>query len=452
VIESFEVRVARGLWRSIDTDLRAGPRDDDELERAGFLLCGVARLGTQTILLGRVWRPIPLEAREQRIGVGLAWLAAFNAEVLDEADRLHAVPLLIHRHDSARPARLSLRDREHGDPMVRSMSELSDAGIAATIVLHEETAAGLMWWAGALSATLERVRVVGVPLATIEPTLIPAIPPRPRMDRQTVAIGPASDQRLARAVVAVAGTSGGGGHVCQQLAHAGVGTIIVVDDDTVDTTSRGRLVGTRYDDDGQLKTDVMERLINEIDRGITVVNVPHRTSHPDGRAALARADVIVAAVDRLDARAEINAIARRYLVPLVDVGIGLESDGARLISGTGQVIFTLPGGPCLRCTPLLSDAALAREQRLAPLGYDRNPDAPGEPQVVSMNGLLASQAVTVVIGAITGYLGEDAPLDGDWWQYDGIEGQLDHSKITFFRPSCPGCAEEGHGDPWFLRH
>lgn len=450
MIESFEIRVAPDLWGAIEADLRAGPRDEDELERAGFLLCAVARSGTQTILLGRIWRPIPLEVREQVIGVGLAWSAPFNAEVLDEADRLHAVPLLIHRHDSARPARLSPRDREHGDPMLRSMSRLSETGVAATVVLHEQTAAGLMWRAGTLSATLERVRVVGVPPVTIESTLTTAIPPRQRTDRQTVAIGPASDQRLARAVVAVAGTSGGGGHVCQQLAHAGVGTIIVVDDDTVDTTSRGRLVGTRCDDDGRLKTDVMERLIKEIDPDIKVVNVPHRTSHPAGRAALARADVIVAAVDRLDARAEISSIARRYLVPLVDVGMVLESDGERLVSATGQVVFTLPGRPCERCTPLLSDAALAREQRLAPRGYDRNPDAPGDPQVVSMNGLLASQAVTVVIGVITGYLGTGALRNGDWWQYDAVEGQLDHTEITFFRPTCPGCAEEAHGDPWFL--
>lgn len=451
MMESFELRVAAPIWGTVDRDLRAGPRDNHELERAGFLICGMARHRGRTVLLGRTWRPVPLDARERAIGVGLAWSAAFNAEVLDEADRMHAVPVLIHRHASGRPAQFSPLDRLHGDPMLRSMSELGDARTAASIVFHHETAFGLIWRAGTPAQALDRVRVVGVPLLDIEPVANGPAAPRPRLDRQTVAIGPSSDRRLARAVVAVAGTSGGGSHVCQQLAHAGLGTIVVIDDDTVDVTSRGRLVGTRFDDDGQLKTDVMERLIKAIDPDVTVVKVPHRSSHPDGTAALAQADAIVACVDRLDARAEINAIARRHLVPLVDVGMVLESDGEQLLSASGQVILTLPGRPCERCTPLLSDAALEQEQRLAPRGYDRNQDVAGDPQVVSMNGLLASQAVTVVIGLITGYLGEGVLSNGGWWQYDAVEGQLDHSEITFFRPACPGCAEEGHGDPWFLR-
>jgi molybdopterin/thiamine biosynthesis adenylyltransferase len=451
VTTDFELRVAAGLWNQIDEELRFGPRDEGELERAGFLVCGLARLGDRVLLLGRAWLPVPLDARERALGVGLAWSAAFNAQVLDEADRLHAVPVLVHRHEATRPAVLSLRDREHGDPMLRSMSELGEAEVAATVVLHEATAAGLIWERGSISAALARVRVVGVPLIDIEPTLPPTGRPRRRLDRQTVAMGPVSDGRLARARVALAGLSGGGSHVGQQLAHAGVGSVAALDDEEVDETNRGRVVGTRLDDDGRLKVDVMERLILSIDPEISVVKVPHRSSHPDGLAALANADVIVACVDRLDARSEINSIARRYLVPLVDVGMTLESDGERLASATGQVILTLPGGPCERCTPLLSDAALDRERRLAPPGYDRNPDAPGDPQVVSMNGLLASQAVTIVLGVVTGYLGEAALANGGWWQYDAIEGQLDHTELSFRRPACPGCAEEGQGDPWFLR-
>ena len=137
-------------------------------------------------------------------------------------------------------------------------------------------------------------------------------------------------------MLAVVGLSGGGSHVCQQLAHSGIGTMILVDDDVVDETNRGPVVGTRHDDDDRLKTDFMERLIHGIDPDSTVVNVPHRTSHPDALAAVASPDVIVACLDCLDARAEVNSVARRYLIPLIDVGMTLESDGEQLASATGK--------------------------------------------------------------------------------------------------------------------
>ena len=52
------------------------------------------------------------------------------------------------------------------------------------------------------------------------------------------------------------------------------------------------------------------------------------------------------------------------------------------------------GRRVLWCGPLLSDAVLERERRERPPGYDENPNAPGEPQVVSMNGTLASEVAT----------------------------------------------------------
>jgi hypothetical protein len=53
----------------------------------------------------------------------------------------------------------------------------------------------------------------------------------------------------------------------------------------------------------------------------------------------------------------------------------------------------------------ITDAVLEWERLHHPPGYDDNPDAPGEPQVVSMNGVLASEACNCVLGLLTGYSG-----------------------------------------------
>jgi hypothetical protein len=79
-------------------------------------------------------------------------------------------------------------------------------------------------------------------------------------------------------------------------------------------------------------------------------------------------------------------------------------------------------------------------------GYDRDPNAPGDAQVVSMNGTLASEAANTVLDLITGYSGGRRQIG--WWQYNGRDGTMAPlDEPVKRRADCPGCAEQGHGDP-----
>lgn len=150
-------------------------------------------------------------------------------------------------------------------------------------------------------------------------------------------------------------------------------------------------------------------------------------------------------VGTLSVGAQINAFCRRHHLPLVDVGLNIETgDGGHLLRADGQVICILPDSPCLQCTPLVSDAVLERERRERPPGYDLNPDAEGDPQVVSMNGTLASEAANIVLDLITGFSG--GARGAGWWQYDGRRGDLYRADLPPRRVGCPACAEAGHGD------
>jgi molybdopterin/thiamine biosynthesis adenylyltransferase len=246
--------------------------------------------------------------------------------------------------------------------------------------------------------------------------------------------------------VAVIGNSGGGSHLCQQLAFAGVGRIIPIDGQLVENVNRGRMIGSRAPDvDKAFKTEVMERLITEIDSSIVVDAVSELFPSRRSLEAMKSADVIVACVDRFDVRAQINTFCRRHHLPLVDVGLNIETDeDEKLLRADGQVIAVIPDSPCMRCTPLLSDAVLEREKRDRPPGYDRNPNALGDPQVVSMNGTLASEATNIVLDLITGYA--RGARGAGWWQYDGRSGHLDPCPLPPHREGCPACAEFGRGD------
>jgi len=220
---------------------------------------------------------------------------------------------------------------------------------------------------------------------------------------------------------------------------------MAIDDDIVAESNLGRLIGSIPNDiDVTMKVDVMQRMIEAIDPEITVTTVRHRFPHPDAVEALKDADVIIGCLDSWLAREQINVFARRHLVPLIDVGIQIDTDECgHLKSANGQVIAVTPDSSCTRCF-FVTDARLARERRERPPGYDLNPNA-GDPQVVSMNGTLASEAVNAALDIVTGYSG-GVRVPG-WWQYDGRKGSLDRHDLPFRRRGCPGCAEAGLADP-----
>jgi molybdopterin-synthase adenylyltransferase len=440
---TLEVRISGPLFERV----RAHVEDFSQGEESGFLLCGITRLKERDVLLARAWHPVP-ETLASRFEDGsvLSWPASFNSDLLAEAVEIDCSLVLVHSHGAGAP-RFSDDDRRRERGIFPTFSRILGRDPTGSIVLGEGRAAGSFWTGGENTPEFSRLVVVG---DTIEdwPSsagATPRAPARRRLDRQSRAIGPRSEQKLAGAKVAVLGLSGGGSHVVQQLAHQGVGSLIVVDDDRVDQTNLGRLVGaTHADIDRTLKVDLAEQVATGVDPGISVVKVPERFPSAASIAAVKEADILVACVDRFDVREAINAFARRHLLPLVDVGMTIRSSGERLVAADGQVIVSLPGHPCMRCW-FLTDAVLAAERRDRPAGYDANLDAEGDPQVVSMNGVLASEASNVVLDLITGYSG--GRRGAKYWQYDGRSGQFDVDDVPPARPGCPACAEEGHGDP-----
>lgn len=440
---SVDLRIASGLFDQV----RAHVEDFRRGEEAGFLICSVSRLDDRDILLAREWHPIPDSAMERRShGSVLSWSAQFNSDVLQRAVDLDAAPVLVHSHGSAAP-RFSSDDRAKERALFGAFSRIVDPLPTGTLLLGRGDAAG-SFWIGGRNDRLEfrRLVIVGPTIDSWHAVAVrpDAHVPRRRLARQTVAIGPESDAKLAAAAVAIVGVSGGGSHVFQQLTHQGVGNLIPIDDQMLDETNLGRHVGGQAADvDRMLKTAIAKRLAAGVDPSIRVSEVNERFPSARTIASLKGADVVVACLDRFDAREAVNALCRRHLIPLVDIGMSITSTGERLAKADGQVIVSLPGEPCLRCF-FLTDALLAWERKHRPPGYDQNPDAAGDPQVVSMNGVLASEACNCVLDLITGYSG--GKRGARQWQYEGRSGELVPGDIPSRRPNCPACAQEGHGD------
>lgn len=124
--------------------------------------------------------------------------------------------------------------------------------------------------------------------------------------------------------------------------------------------------------------------------------------------------------------------------------------GGSLTHITGRVQLLAPGLPCLTCMELL-DSEQIRRELLTAEARAADPYIVGarepQPSVVSLNGTMASLAVTMFIGLVTG-----APVGARLQIYDGINGTV--RPMTGRRDEgCYVCSATGalaRGDSWPL--
>ena len=253
-------------------------------------------------------------------------------------------------------------------------------------------------------------------------------------------LGEQSDEVLKTTTAGIIGLSGGGSHVCQQLAHIGVGNYVIVDPQAIEDTNLNRLVGgTAADVEAKsAKTEIAKRLIRAVRPGAHI-----RAYQDDWRNVadtLRDCDVVFGCVDSYKDRDELERQLRRYLTPYVDIGMDVgKAAGAYHISG--QAALSIPGGPCLWCMGIL------REQLLAEEAADYG-NAGIRQQVVWPNGVLASSAVGMFMSLILPWAPKLMPV---LLEYDGNRGTIVPSvKLEYMPKACPHCAGETDiGDPFW---
>ena len=130
-------------------------------------------------------------------------------------------------------------------------------------------------------------------------------------------IGGPGQQRLRRAKVLVVGAGGLGSPVLLYLAAAGVGSLGIVDDDTVSLSNLQRQVIHAVADLDKLKVESAGETIAALDPGIRVVPHAMRLSAQNVAATIADYDVIADGSDNFDTRfllADACAAAKKPLV------------------------------------------------------------------------------------------------------------------------------------------
>ena len=261
-----------------------------------------------------------------------------------------------------------------------------------------------------------------------------------RFSRQSF-LGNDAQRRITSCTVGIVGLGGGGSHIAQQLAHIGFMDYVTYDPDIAKDVNQNRLVGLLEADivAAQPKTEITRRMIHGIQPQARVETLQERWQ--DNPAPLRRCNIIFGCVDGLAERRELEACARRYLIPYIDIGLDVHQAGDAPPTMAGQVILSMPGDPCMACMGFLSERGLAEEAA-------RYGAAGVRPQVVWANGVLASLAVGIAVDLVTDWTG--ALRNFQYLSYHANEGLVKpHVRADYTPKECIHYPLEQIGDPIF---
>ncbi|MGO9662486.1 MAG: ThiF family adenylyltransferase [Polyangia bacterium] len=405
----MKLRIEERSWKQLCEELLA--RTD--VESAG-LLCGEpVQTSAGTIIVVRETMVLADDAyrirRPDQISLDPI---ALNRLTRSARDRGWSV-FTIHTHPGASAPWFSAADDAGDARLMPSMiCQIPDAPHGSIVLIEDRSALARVFDDNAVSKPI-KMQVVGRTLTAVEPS---RAEDEPWFARQELALGAAGQALLRELRVGVVGLGGIGSLVSMQLAHLGVGEIVLLDGDIVEESNLSRIVGARKEDVGRTaKVDVAARyaeslgLARRIERHPEFVGSTHDS-------LLASCDVVVSCVDRQTPRAMLNRLAYRYLVPVIDLGTVFRVDAMGTIVGdAGRVVVVGPGRPCLGCwghidPHALRIEALSAEDRESQTqeGYIEGA-VEAQPSVIAFNTAVAGAGVTELLRLATGFAGVESP-------------------------------------------
>lgn len=412
-------------------------------EEAVFFLAGMSKSKKQLNLLVREVIPVPRDGFIEKRSAYLKIDPDFMMPVIKKA-RLEKLSVIsVHSHPFSDNSVTFSSIDDYGDNLLMPKIQQRVLGRPhAVMVFGKSSVDARIWEIGEKeSRPVDLIKIVGYPMRKIYPTSASkqnGTKISNMHHRQILAFGEAGQKKIQETEVAIVGLGGTGSQVFQQLAHLGVKKLILIDDDYVEESNRSRMVGSIPEDSARKipKVDVMKRFGKEIAPDVRIRSLKKSVNILSAALELKNVDVIFCCTDNLSSRLVLNRLAFQYLIPLIDLGIDIHStEMGKIRTAGGHVVTILPDGPCLACMGILTPEALQQESNQS--GYISGQYIPN-PSVISLNGVVASLAVTEFLNLMTGF----ERRKGGWTYqvYDILKGEIRREKMDHTH-SCNICKE-----------
>ena len=227
-------------------------------------------------------------------------------------------------------------------------------------------------------------------------------------------VGEVGQKKLKAARVLLIGAGGLGSPAALYLAAAGVGTLGIVDDDTVDESNLQRQVLHGESDLGRRKTDSARERLREINPNVTVATFPERLVRARATGLLAGWDIVVNGADNFETR---------YAVNDGSVELGIPHVHGAVFRFDGEVTLFAPGGPCYRCL------------HPSPPGLGESPSCSEAGVLGALPGIIGT---IQALEALKWILGIGEPLVGRLLLFDALALRFRELRLPK-SPECQAC-------------
>ncbi|MDX5985695.1 HesA/MoeB/ThiF family protein [Sphingomonas echinoides] len=226
-------------------------------------------------------------------------------------------------------------------------------------------------------------------------------------------VGGAGQMRLKAATVAIVGAGGIGSPAIQYLAAAGIGRLIVIDDDTVDLSNLQRQTVFGDADVGAGKVAAAAHAAHRINPHVVLDQRPERLTPDTAAHLLGGADVVIDGTDSFATRLAVADAAHGLRIPLVSSAVGQFEGQLGVFRGWEA------DKPCYRC--FVGNVV------------DQAGDSCAEQGVLgAMTGVMGSLAALEAMRSVVGF-GEDSA--GKLLLVDALAFRF----RTIALPKDPGC-------------
>ena len=153
-----------------------------------------------------------------------------------------------------------------------------------------------------------------------------------RYGRLEQIIGSNNINILSTKTVLVLGVGGVGGYVVESLARSGIGTIIIVDFDTIDESNINRQIIALESTINMKKVDVLEKRINDINPDCKVIKIDKFIDNNNIQKLFDyKIDFFVDACDTISVKKEVIKICLTNKIPFISsMGTGNKLDPSQL--------------------------------------------------------------------------------------------------------------------------
>ena len=154
-------------------------------------------------------------------------------------------------------------------------------------------------------------------------------------------LGKKGQQIISKKNIVIIGGGGLGSNSANLMVRAGIGSVIIIDNDLLDISNLHRTSLFNERDIGKSKCQILEEKLRLVNSNVEVKGINKRISKDNIGLFIKEADIILDGTDNMESRFLINEASIKYNIPWIYAGVH---------TTTGMVMGVIPNKtPCLKC-------------------------------------------------------------------------------------------------------